>query len=156
MGLNSEEKEVCPWQCHHGQQEKSPQGLSPHRVGIAELSMLLCDARHYSLKISVPKVMRQGTGKTQTLLCQLFPSRLAESNPLCSQICAVSVSSSQMGKITFSKGKSLQTWKLWEEEADQNKWHGEVSDQNSLNYTYEVSKSWGKKNTWMTYNKFFI
>lgn len=67
MGLRSEEKEVCPWQCHHGQQEQvSSLSIPSYRVGIAELYVLLRDAPHYCLKISVPKVLRGGTQKSNT------------------------------------------------------------------------------------------
>jgi len=73
-----------------------------------------------------------------------------------------------MGKATcFPEGKLLQTWKLREKAADQNIWHGKVSDQNSLNCayimdqntlnrTYKMNKSRTKKNMWMICNKLFI
>lgn len=124
-------------------------------------------ASQHSLNITVPKVGRRSRGGWDPSCANPLSEQLPQ---ICSasQMSTVCGSGSQAGKATFfPEGKLLQTWKLWEEAADQTIWHGKVSDQNSLNCTYKrdrnsinciykMNRSSEKKNRWVTYSKLFI
>lgn len=93
-GSRVRRRKCAPGQCHQGQQEQvSPRSIPSYRAGI-------CDARHYSLKISVPKVVREGKGRTRTPLVPALPLQTSWRQSILLPVC---VSSSQMAKITFSK-----------------------------------------------------